>query len=545
MSRRFEILVTLAVVSVVVVVLAWTRGLGVVSLAETLTRGGVRFWIAVIPGLLVLLVSALKHTKTVKQVRAEALAAGKTHSADARDMGHRRATHTGWEQVSPTKGTLTVAALAALMFVVSTVYAVFVHGYLTNVAWSQDAQTVDTTVSYEQRGPWVVAARFASRDQGDVVGDRGPVRHVPGPTSDTGSRYTTAIKARHAIGLDGYAAVQTMHMPLTGQINRDATTYCEVPDGMDRKLDAFWPQHNLSWAIYQARPNAHFDTSDAYSYCNEDGPVIVVPLWAYDGWWTVTKVPAGAAVYTPAGLKVYTAADLAESDVEGPTYPMSVAERQREALRGMFSFTQYYSRTAGYDLTSKDFEDTNSGNSTEFILVDTDGQADYVTPLTPRGSSQSITALAVVPARQDGNGRLPVEVNTAVDLPATSTIATNIREASISGDNSWTSRWAAGMKIYEILPGKDGSWVASIGQGQAVSYRATVSPGGLVEVTNVTTGQSSTAQAGQGTIPSLGDRSVADLTDAELLELLGQVVSEMENRQSGTDSIEPEGEQAP
>lgn len=521
----------------------WFSGLGILGDIESLTRGSVRFWVVLLPALPFL---ALLGVSLLKAYRAE---------MDGVEERTRRDPYYAYRRTSfePTRTQVGLGAAAALALLAGLGYSIFVHGYLTNVAWAKGAQVVDEEISYAERGPWNVADRFASRDQGDLVGDRGPVRRVPGPSDEDGTRYTTLVAERHFVGMAGYEAVQSMHMPTVGQIDREATGHCEVPDSMGRKVSSFWPWHNLTHSITAQRPFAHWDSDDAYGYCDADGePVVVVPLWAYDGWWTVTKVPAGVAVYTPHGLDVMDADEMAEPvvgddplagllaphGIEGPTYPTSVAQRQREGLRGMFSFGQYYSRTAGYDLTSKDHEDANLGNTTELILVDQDGRPDYLTPLTPRGSSQSITAVAVVPATQDGTGRVPVLVNTSVDLPATSTIATNIREASISGDSSWTSRWASGMTVYEILPGQDGTWVASIGQGQAVSYRAVIASDGTVEVTNVVTGQTGgdgeVADGGSVPLPE-GGLDVSGLTDAELVDLLRGVVDEMDRRQGGPD----------
>lgn len=414
-------------------------------------------------------------------------------------------------------------------------YFIVGHDYLVGHKYAEDTVAVEEVTSYAERAPWNVTNSYAQRDQGDIIGDRDSVHYVPASQDSKAadgegtSRYTTLVEARAFLGMAGYEAVQVLGMPITGTIPGGSSTYCEFPDHMESKLDTFWPWHSLSWDIHAKAPLAHWNTDDAYAYCAGDEPVVVVPLWEWDGFLWATKVPNGAAIYSSEGVQILSAEELVEEGIEGPTYPRTVAERQRDTINSGGSLADYWGKRYGYETTSKDSEDTNGENNTEFTLVTTGGEMMYVTPLTPRGSSQSITAVSEIPAQQSEHGREEIRINTSTDLPATSTIMTNIKESSVDGDNAWTTRWASGMSVYEVLPGKDGKWIASIGQGQAVSYRAEITPEGAVTVTNT---ERKSAPEDEESVTVESDKPLAEMSDSELLTLIQQATEELQEREA-------------
>lgn len=430
-----------------------------------------------------------------------------------------------------------LGVFGAVMTLGMVAYFIFGHGYLVEKTYAQDVVEVDEVPSYADRAPWTVANSYAQRDQGDIVGNRTSVHYVPASADANAedgegtSRYTTLVTGRAFLGMTGYEAVQVLNMPTSGVIPGGASTYCEFPESMDARQGAFWAWHSLSWKIHAKSPTAHYDVDDSYAYCEDDRPVVVVPLWKWEGLFTATKVPNGAAVYTVDGVQIMNANELEEAGIEGPTYPRSIAELQRESINANGSLGDYLGQRYGYDTTTKDEEDSNAENSTEFTLINDDGVTRYVTPLTPRGDSSSITAISEIDARQDGEGRSEVRVNTSPDLTSTSTLVTTIKESSVEGDNAWTTRWASGMRVYEILPGKDGHWVASIGQGQAVSYRADIAPDGSVTVVNSDTGASSEDDEEKESVTVPGDTPLADMTEEQLLDQIQTATEELQKRQ--------------
>jgi hypothetical protein len=426
-----------------------------------------------------------------------------------------------------------VGGIVFLLGVAFTVYALGFHSYNVKSVYASDMQEVDETVNYNERSPWVVADNFARRGQGDINGDLTTVRFVPNDNAESEdvSRYSAAIKERKIFNA-GYAAVQTMDMPYSGAAESGAVSHCEVPDNMGKRLGSFWPWASLNWTLYRTAPLfSHFHTSDAYAYCDsEDKPTIVVPLYSYSGFWRVTKEPAGVFVYNPDGARYIEQSKVNGEGIEGTTYPMSLAKTQREAIKAGGTLRQYYSSVYGYDTTDKDVQDSNGSNPSEFILTKPNGGGvSFVTPLTPRGSSESIVAVADIPARQEGEGRSPVIINTNPDLQAsTSTLDTKIRESSVRGDVEWATRWSAGMRVYEILPASDGHWTASVGQGQAVSYRADISPNGEVRVYRTDDESGSDTEVESVTVS--GDKELKDMSDEELYSLIDSALEELKAR---------------
>ena len=505
--RKFVLGLLAAVIAVALIIIVWFSGLGVLSVLDLAVRGWAHIWV---PALIVLVGLDVYLSRTEE----------KPDSGDSSD---------GF-----------VYGLAALVVLGAILNSALFHGYATDRQNLQGSRTVEDVTDYADRAPWTVADNYAVRDQGDIVGEREGVHFVPASKDAAAadgegtSRYTTMVQGRAFLGMAGYSAIQTMDMPTTGTIPKGASSYCEVPDQMNDRLTSFWPWHSMSWSIHAKAPLAHYDTEDAYGYCDGEDPTIVVPLFKYEGFWALKKVPAGAAVYTSDGLRVLSAEELAEEGVQGPTYPRSVAEVQRKAYNSGGGWTAWISDRYGYDLTDKDAEDANAGNTSEFTLISGDGEMQYVTPLVPKGTSQSITAVSSVPAQQGTEGGNSLTITTSPDLGSTSTITTAIKESSVQGDNSWTTRWSSGMGVYEILPGQDGHWVASIGQGQAVSYRADIAPDGTVVVTNADTGASSDNpakdDAPEGTASS--GKPLSEMSDKELLDTIQQATEELQKREA-------------
>lgn len=487
----------------VVVLTVWFSGLGVLAMGESFIRAGIAFWGPLLVAV-ILLAWGFNHSGTNKLRRGLAL------------------------------------SLAIVITLTGVGNLIIGHNYLSHKLYTSDVVTVEETTNFAERAPWTVAESYAARDQGDIIGDRESIHYVPtakdaeATDGEGTSRYTTLVRGRSVLGLTGYQAIQTLQMPTTGPIPSSASSYCELPEDMNDRLGAFWPGHSLSWSIHAQKPLAHWDSDDAYGYCNGDEPVIVVPLWKYEGFWLTKRAADGAAVYTADGVEILSADELVEEGIEGPTYPRSLAEIQRKAINAGGSLGDWWGSRFGYDSTEKDDEDANEGNTTEFTLMDDEGVMSYVTPMTPKGSSQSITAVSVIPAQQ-GYDPAKIVVNTSTDLGSTSTVTTAIKESSVSGDNAWTTRWASGMSVYEILPGADGHWVASIGQGQAVSYRADIAPDGSVTVTNSETGQSSTGKDDEkkdsDSVTVEGDKPLSEMSEAELLERIEQATTELQERE--------------
>ena len=505
------------------------NGLGFIRRFDTVFRAWAPFWFILLTFFIVSYgIFARRGLKAVKE-HSEALA--------NRDKNNRRGSSYSFSSTETFSKKLSIFASATIPahiifgvgFVIALIYMFAVQNYITYHAYSQRAQVTESvSTSYNDRAPWVVANSYAARDQGDNVGSRGDVNHVPVPGGES-SRYTTIITGRGFMGMTGYDSVREFDLPKVGTIPQTASSTCNMPTSMDKRWDTFWPTRSLERELSFKAPLSHWSMEDLYGYCKDKKPVVVLPLWKYEGFWTVTKVAAGAAVYDESGLRVLSPKELVAEKIEGPTYPGSLVKTEREALTAMGSIGDWYANRSGYELTNKDDNDANIANNSDFTLVGTDNKLYYTTPLTPRGTAQNIVALMVAPAQQipgSNNGKYRIE--TSVNLPATSTIENNLRSVSVSGDNDWTTRWAAGMKVYEIVPNKNGHWSASIGLGQVVNYRADIAPDGSVSVTRTDGGVPS--KKPEDTVTVQGGKPLSEMSKEELARLIKSATDELAKR---------------
>lgn len=520
-KNKWAIIAAAALAVIVTIDVLWNGWAFVGRLDYTVCAG---FWLVValgLPILIGLIIDAMrwrKHTGSRK----------KAYDERVKDWEEERGSHYGKPNYNPPRlgdwvenhaFSMFTGWLAILGAVGAVAWGLLGQGYLVSSAYMDRVGTTDVATSYHDRAPWVLADTYASRDQGDDVGDRGRVKHVPEGAGES-SRYTTLITGRDALGNVGYSSVREYNLPKTGPIvSNKVSSSCEFPESMGKRWGAPWPNRSLNRDMAFINPLLHFEESDRYAYCADGKPVVVQPLWSYDGLLVVTKVAAGVAVYDEAGLRVLST-DEASKQVVGPIFPQSLAATYRESLPAMGSWGDHVSQRGGYDLSDKDSGDTNAGNTSELGLVSVKGDYTYVTPLTPRGSSQNLTALLAVDAR---TGKAVID--TTPDLPATSSIENTIRSESVAGDLNWATRWSSGMRVYEMVPGKDGHWVASIGLGQIVNYRADIFPDGTVRVSNTEGSDKPTEPV---VVP--GTKPLSEMSKEELLDIIEQAAQELRNR---------------
>ncbi len=514
----------LAVVALAFVITALS-GLGVLTLLDTLLRTNMWFILLFTPPMILVYTLYERRRRQKYTQKVAEIAKEQSNERHSRLYGsNTNYVDPGWEILNPAH------IIAGVLLVLGFVYGMTIQGYLEAHAYSERAiQTSNETTSFYDRTPWVVGNSYASRGQGDDVGDRGDVNHVPVLAAGESSRYTTVITARGFMGNMGYSVVREYDLPKVGRLPDNIAHSCAFAEGNGLRWGATWPWRSLDFAISFKNPLLHWDGSDMYGYCKGDKPIVVMPLWKYDGFLVVTKVPAGAAVYDENGLRILSPGELESEKIEGLTYPQSLVTVQRQALGGMGTLQEWFSGSVGYDVTDKDHEDANAENNTEFSLVGTDNTLYSVTPLTPRGSSQSITALMVAPGRQVNGDNLKYRIETKVNLAATSTILTNIKSASVAGDMEWTTRWASGMKVYEIVPAQNGHWVASIGLGQEVSYRADIAPDGAITVVKLNS--VGTPEATSPSVTVTNGKDLASMSNEELLNLIRKAAEELSSRE--------------
>jgi hypothetical protein len=393
--------------------------------------------------------------------------------------------------------------------------------------------------SFDGRAPYRVASLSARSNLQDATGEAQATKSLAGE-GDTG-QWNTLVQKRG--WFQGYESAQSIETPLYGSVKSKDVQLCEFNPNAKLRFGGSVPSNNLSRAILGSTPlNVNFSKSDVYSYCDGDTPKVVTPLKKISGFPFASWTAYGVAEYDGKTnqVTIYTDADdIAE--IPGPVYPATLAEDTREGYKAVGGFLPYIQGqgSAGYEDTSDDAEDPNSGNNTEFSLRAEDGNdVFYVTPLTPRGNSVSITGLATVDNRTITSGeRNPV---TIYKLSGDEARKSNSSVADgIKTTYSWLPDWASGLEIFEIVPGADGTWTASIGRNQSVAYRATVDSDGTAvlydssgnELTR-TSGNDEGNDEGETTdTPAApADSDLTTLTPAQLRELAGRVLDELEQR---------------
>ena len=411
------------------------------------------------------------------------------------------------------------------------------YEYDLGTKYLAEVEVVDTdSPDFAERAPYDVAAAGSTRLLGDTTGEAMNVKSLV-DEGDHGT-YNALVVSRGLF--PGYESVQVQDVPLYGApTSRDIDT-CEFNGARaSHRLGGFWPSESLDYLVLGSVPlNVAFQSTDTYGYCDGDTAKIVIPLQSLDGFWTPVWSSYGVAVYDGSTGTVTIETDT--SDIPGPVYPLSLARTQREALLSTGTFEDRFFNRSGWEDSSGDTDDPNAGNRSEFGLryVD-DNDGAFITPLTPRGDSTSIVAVSVVDATRSELGqRNTITVHRydkGESRQANSAVAQEIKTSY-----SWMPDWASGLTIFEIVPGKDGTWIASIGQTQSVVYRAVISADGSAVLYDETGER--VIRTNDGNEPDVENPSVpvdsdlADLTPAELRELADTVLDELERR-AGTPTI--------
>ena len=435
--------------------------------------------------------------------------------------------------ISDEKNTQRVALFSlGALGVVSAGVTTFAVIYQSNAAYSTSLTTATTEntnemVSFSDRAPFDVAAETSNRTLGDTTGTAtGYVKSLP-LNGDHGEYSTSVIRRGFA---QGYESTQMLNVPIYGTANNSHVKFCDYSDDATLRFGGFFPKNNLTRAIYHKTSWSVSATQrDSFVVCEGDTPMVYAPLTQQKGVFAPHRVPAGVAIYNGT-----TGELVIEDNYEGtlPVYPQTLATQQRESTRFSQTFFDYIFKRAGYEDTSKDTDDPNGDNRAEFNMASESRDASmFVTPLTKPGSSSSIVALGTVESNSMTKGELnPYTVNTYPDgqsQQATSSIAARIMSEQLSGYKG------QGLSVFEVVPQKDGTWVATIGKSQSILYRALIAPDGSITLID-----------GDEKVPSPGDNAenknensvttkpVDEMSEDELRELGNKIVDELSKRAS-------------
>ncbi|MFG2621171.1 hypothetical protein ACGFXC_26500 [Streptomyces sp. NPDC048507] len=370
------------------------------------------------------------------------LAAGRLHAKRGRDSA----------------GTTALTAVGCAAVVVGAALAVgwWVYGsYLQDRAYMADVRIVSEPVpEFSARAPYVVGKAQAAPHLGDVTGEISDITYLP----DSG-KFATLVERRG--WLSGYEVGLVQDIPLGGESRSRQRCAFDV-DVADARIGG-WFGHNLGRKISAEKRWLRFDGDDAYVVCSGDTPTVVVPLKRQTGVFVVTERPAGVALYDGKTGKLTLASDT--SAVPGPSYPLSIAARQREGTAAVGSFADWWFERSGWDASE---DGANAGNESEFTLRyrDESGGSAYVTPLTPQGEASSVVAVSTVPTRHQGGRLAPMTVHRldptwSSPKALVALIKAEYRDVCCYNDDM----------VFEVVPTGGSTWTATIGSEQNIRYR--------------------------------------------------------------------------
>ncbi|MFD3545499.1 hypothetical protein ACFWUW_07740 [Streptomyces sp. NPDC058655] len=349
-------------------------------------------------------------------------------------------------------------ALGCSGAVVGLVLAVgwLVYGaYLQDRAYMEDVRIVSEPVpELAARAPYLVGKAQAAPHLGDVTGEIADITYLP--DSD---RFSTLVERRG--WLAGYEVGLVQDIPLGGNSRNQQRCEFDV-DVADARIGG-WFNHNLGRKISAEKRGLRFDADDAYVVCAGDTPTVVVPLKRQTGFLVVTERPAGLALYDGRTGKLRITTDTAS--VAGPSYPISIAARQREATAAVGGFADWWFERSGWDASE---DGANEGNESELTLQyrDGSGRSAYVTPLTPQGEASSVVAVSTVPTRHQGRGLAPMTVHRleptwSSPKAIVALIKAEYRDVCCYNDDM----------VFEVVPTGGSTWTATVGSEQNIRYR--------------------------------------------------------------------------
>lgn len=414
--------------------------------------------------------------------------------------------------------------------------------YLAQQTYAADVKiTEDAVPSFGERTAWEISRNRVASDKTDLVGSVVTPRYFSAE-----EKFTTLVEG--VTFTAGYAGVVEQTIALDGSTT--AVT-CTFGDGTGKggyrlggNLDG-----SLEREISHLDRGLVIDDGDAYGYCDGETAVAVVPLKKLQGFYPVTQVPAGVAVYRDG--QVTLVRDVAAGDIPGPVYPISLAAEQRASLDTINStWWTWMTGKAGYTEATT-AGDPNSENPTEFAL-----QADapvFVTPMTtqPKQEEAKITSYTVIAADAVTAGsRTPLvlhKVPADQRREANGVVVDDIKSFYSDADYGWAQE----LKVFEMLPTSATEWVASLGFEKSVKFRVRLAADGssciedgagikiqcVDETGQVVSGGNTATDTPSDTPSDTSDGSavdpaspLAEMTSEELAELQKAIAEEMLTR---------------
>lgn len=346
------------------------------------------------------------------------------------------------------------------------IFALFALPYMRAAAYAESTsvisaseQTTEQVGTFDYRLPYAVARAQARTAVDGIPGAEltDNTRYVPTEddvTGEAGGKFYTLVEGRSALGKYAAVAEQTY---IGG--GRTTATQCTFSDSASGETLGGWFNHNLGREISAAKRWVNWSSSDAYGYCEDGVPLVVVPLKAQSGWLS-TEAPYGAAIYNG-----YTGELVIERDpakIPGKSsYPMSLAERQLASSGATEGWWPWIRGIAGYKAAD--------GTAEQMVLrrtVDGRSHASYTTQVSFQGSTTSIVGISTL----DSSDWVPGQRADLVThrLPQQWQSAEAIVKR-IENDYRNIPNWQ-NLHVSEIAPAAATQFNTTIGNEQNVAY---------------------------------------------------------------------------
>ncbi|MCE0540671.1 hypothetical protein LWF15_34780 [Kineosporia rhizophila] len=385
---------------------------------------------------------------------------------------------------------------------------------------------------YEWRIPWSVAANSAPSRAGSVTGtfDEKSTTFLP----VTGA-YVTPVKAKGWIKGFDQIVVQT-----PGENRVDVCEFdAQVP------VHRGWFQYNLRRALSFVGGDLMADPDDVWAYCEQDKGQMVVPVTRFTGFPEQHEVPAGVVVFD--GRSAELRKQVKAGELPGPVYPMSLAAKQRNASHALNGFADRLFRRSGYETVSEGDDGPDAGNESELLLKRTDtSRWDYVTALTPRGTSKSVVGVATLAADEVHAGKLNKLTVHRMEAARQGNVALSNAIIAAFPQLNWNANQ---LSLREVVPTSAGTWTASITKSTTVTRLVEIAADGAMCLTEVSgreiecvdangasTGGDPAEEPSDGETPVPSGESLSGLSNQELAELQQEVAAEVARRLAASEN---------
>jgi hypothetical protein len=424
-----------------------------------------------------------------------------------------------------------LSALVVVLVILAAIPGAFLGGFTRQSALLGSVKTVEhDQPGYDWRLPWATAAASADSRAGDVVGDFDSTDTTFLPASNS---YATPVLARGRL-VNGFNQVAVQ--------SRTAATATVCSFAAQVPVDQGWFAYNLRRALSFVDPRLMATGSDVWVYCDGKAAKLVIPVTKYVGFPESHRLPAGVLVYD--GKTVTHLKSVQAGALPGPVYPQSLAAAQRESTQAADGLGARVFNRAGFETVEGGAANPDDGNVSELLLNRTDKTGwDYVTALTPRGTSKSIAAVSTIAADRVTYGTLnPLTIHKLARSREGNTALSN-RVVTAFPVLNWK---ANSLEIIEVLPTSDGLWTATIANATSATRRVQIKAdrslcltdlAGTVQrcvdadgATQSASGEPIQAGTGAGGRPIAPSADLTALTNSELADLQARVAAEVTNR---------------